>query len=187
MYDLTGAIVNVSMPYFSINDKTIDITIRVNEKETALAMIDELKGRETLAVKIGNVRKKRSQDANAYAWALIGKLAEKTKVPKDEVYHEAIRNVGGNYEIVCCKDDAVETLRSIWKNRGSESGPGWVTETMPSKIKGCTNVILYYGSSVFDTEQMNRLITNIQYDCTQLGIEVKPQAEVDSLLNSWGE
>lgn len=185
MYDLTCAIVNVSMPYFAYNNETLDITIRVNERETAMAMIDELKGIDKLALKIGKVRKKRSLDANAYAWVLISKIAEKTKVAKDEVYQEAIRNVGGNYEIVCCKTDAVETLRTIWHNRGSESGPGWVTETMPSKIEGCTNVILYYGSSVFDTEQMNRLISNLQQDCAQLGIEVKPQAEIESLLQTW--
>lgn len=185
MYDLTGTIINVTMPYFAFNPDTLDITIRVNERETALAMIDELKGMEKLAIKIGKVRKKRSLDANAYAWVLIGKIAEKTKVAKDEVYQEAIRNVGGNYEVVCCKNDAVATLRTIWQNRGSESGPGWVTETMPSKIEGCTNVILYYGSSVFDTEQMNRMIFNLQQDAIQLGIEVRPQAEIDSLLSSW--
>lgn len=182
MYDLTGVISNVSMSF--LNQK-LQITLEVNERDTALAMLDELKGLDKLSFKFGKVRKKRSLDANAYAWVLIGKIAEKTKVTKDEVYQEAIRNVGGNYEVVCCKNDAVDTLRKIWQNRGSENGPGWVTETMPSKIEGCTNVILYYGSSVFDTEQMNRLISNIQQDCLQLGIEVKPQAEIDSLLNSW--
>jgi len=185
MYDLTGAIVNVSMPFFAFNAETLDITIRVNERETALAMIDELKSLPALAIKIGKVRKKRSLDANAYAWVLIGKIAEKTNVTKQEVYEEAIRNVGGNYEVVCCKNDAVDTLCKIWHSRGSEYGSGWITETMPSKIAGCTNVFLYYGSSVFDTEQMNRLITNLQQDAIQMGIEVRPQAEIDSLLNSW--
>ena len=182
MYDLTGAITNVSMNYLS---QKLQITVEVNERDTALAMLDELKGTNPMSVKFGKVRKKRSLDANAYAWVLIGKIAEKTKVSKDEVYQEAIRNVGGNYEIVCCKNEAVDTLRAIWHGRGSVNGPGWVTETMPSKIEGCTNVILYYGSSVFDTEQMNRLISNLQQDCSQMGIEAKPQAEIDSLLNSW--
>ena len=182
MYDLTGRITNVSMSY--LNGK-LQITVEVNERDTATEMLDELKGLDKLAFKVGKVRKKRSLDANAYAWVLIGKIAEKTKVTKDEVYQEAIRNVGGNYEIVCCKNEAVEDLRRIWHCRGSENGPGWLTDTMPSKITGCTNVILYYGSSVFDTEQMNRLISNIQQDCLQLGIEVKSQAEIDSLLNSW--
>lgn len=184
MYDLTGVITNVSMSFMN---RKLQITVEVNEQDTAMQMLDELRGLDRLSLKFGKVRKKRSQDANAYAWVLIGKIAEKTGTAKNEVYQEAIRNVGGNYEIVCCKNDAVETLCSIWRNRGSESGPGWVTETMPSKIAGCTNAILYYGSSVFDVEQMNRLISNLQQDCAQLGIEVKPQAEIDSLLNSWGE
>jgi hypothetical protein len=182
MYDLTGKITNVSLSFL---EKKLHITVEVNEQDIATQMLDELQGLDKLAFKFGKVRKKRSLDANAYAWVLIGKIAEKTKVSKDEIYQEAIRNVGGNYEIVCCKDDAVETLRTIWQNRGSEHGSGWVTETMPSKIAGCTNVFLYYGSSVFDVDQMNRLITNLQHDCAQLGIEVKPQAEINSLLNSW--
>jgi hypothetical protein len=56
---------------------------------------------------------------------------------------------------------------------------------MLSKLDGCTNVILYYGSSTYDVEQMSRLIENIVQDCKALGIETKPEAELNSLLEQW--
>ena len=66
------------------------------------------------------------------------------------------------------------------------NGIGWQTDTFPSKIKGCTNVILYYGSSTYDSAQMSRLTNIIIQDCEQLGIETKSAEEIQSLLKSWG-
>jgi hypothetical protein len=56
---------------------------------------------------------------------------------------------------------------------------------MPSKIEGCTNVILYYGSSSYNVAQMSRLINIIVEDCRQVGIETKSEEEVASLLQQW--
>jgi hypothetical protein len=144
-------------------------------------MIDELKGQEKLTLKFGKFKQKRSLDANAYCWVLIGKIAEKTNVPKDEVYREAIKEIGGNYEVVCVQDKAVDSLCSAWQHNGI----GWQCDTMPSKIDGCTNVILYYGSSVYTQDQMFRLTENIIQDCKAMGIETKSQAEIDSLIQNW--
>lgn len=176
--DLTGKIVGVSFDYLS--GKPI-VSFELNERQPALDMVDELKSHEKLTVKVGKFKQKRSLDANAYCWTLIGKIAEKTRVPKEDVYREAIRGIGGNYDIVCIKEEAAESLRSAW----AKNGIGWQSETMLSKLDGCTNVLLYYGSSTYDTEQMSRLIENIIQDCKSLGIETKSQAEIDSLISNW--
>lgn len=178
MYELTGKIHSVSFDYFSGKPM---VTFALNEVNSAREMVDELKSLEKLSLKIGKFKQKRSLDANAYCWTLIGKIAEKTNVPKEEVYREAIRGIGGNYDVVCIKKDAADSLRSAWERNGI----GWQTEVMLSKLDGCTNVLLYYGSSTYDTEQMSRLISNIQQDCASLGIEVKSQEEIDSLLKNW--
>lgn len=178
MYELTGKIHSVSFDYFSGKPM---VTFALNEVNSAREMVDELKSLEKLSLKIGKFKQKRSLDANAYCWTLIGKIAEKTNVPKEEVYREAIRGIGGNYDVVCIKEDAADSLRSAWERNGI----GWQTEVMLSKLDGCTNVLLYYGSSTYDTEQMSRLIENILQDCKALGIEVKPQEEIDSLLKNW--
>lgn len=177
--ELTGKISGIS---FSFNGKPL-VTLELNERNNALKMVDELKCQDNLTIKIDKFKKKRSLDANAYAWVLIGKIAEKTNIPKNEVYQNAIRNIGGNYEVVCVQDKALESLCKMWQ----KNGIGWTTDTMPSKIDGCTNVFLYYGSSVFTVEQMQRLISSVQEDCRSLGIEVKSQEEINSLLREWGK
>lgn len=126
-------------------------------------------------------RKKRSLDANAYCWVLLDKLSAALRIPKEELYRWQITKIGGVSDTVCVPDKAVKRLKAIWESKGL----GWQVETFPSKIEGCTNCILYYGSSVFDTAQMNRLITSICEDSRSIGLEVKPQEEIDSLLNQW--
>ena len=107
-----------------------------------------------VSVEIKKFRRKRSLDANAYAWVLIDKLAAALNMEKVEVYRELIRNIGGVSETVCVRNEAVERLCEGWKHNGL----GWFAETFPSKINGCTNVVLYYGSSTYDTKQMSALI-----------------------------
>lgn len=125
---------------------------------------------------------KRSKDANAFAWVLIDKLAEKTRISKKEIYRSAIKEIGGVSETVCVQDKAVDRLCTGWQ----KNGIGWQTDTMPSKIPGCTNVILYYGSSTFDTAQMSRLLDLIIQECEQQGIHtIKDEAK--ELIDKWGK
>lgn len=178
MHELTGKVVGVSVAYATGN---IQVTFEFNERSSAMEMVDELKGHDKLTLKVKKFSKKRSMDANAYCWVLISKLAEKMNIPKTDVYRNAIKEIGGNSDTVCIQTKAVESLCDGWKRNGI----GWVTDTFPSKLEGCTNVILYYGSSTYDTEQMCRLIENIIQDCQALGIETKSHEEIDSLLNHW--
>lgn len=142
---------------------------------------DELK-ESPVNVEIKKFYNKRSKDANALAWVLIDKLAEKTRIPKTEIYRSAIKEIGGVSETVCVQDKAVDRLRSGWE----KNGIGWQTDTMPSKIPGCTNVILYYGSSTFDTSQMSRLVDLIIQECEQQGIPTY-RDEANELIGKWGK
>ena len=180
MCELIGSISNIAISYGS--GKPL-LTLEVNENVRTLhEMLDGLRTTERLTIKIGKYKKKRSLDANAYCWTLISKLAEKLNVEKTEIYRSAIREIGGNCDTVCVQDKAVQSLRDGWQRNGI----GWITDTMPSKIEGCTNVILYYGSSTYDTAQMSRLINIIVEDCKAQGIETRSEEELDSLLSQWG-
>lgn len=131
-------------------------------------------------VEIKKAANKRSRDANAFAWVLIDKIAEKMHLGKSDVYRSAIREIGGVSETVCVRDKAVDRLRSGWE----KNGIGWQTETMPSKLPGCTNVVLYYGSSTYDTAQMSRLIDLLIQEAEQLGIPTL-RDEATELLGKW--
>ena len=127
------------------------------------------------------VSKKRSLDANAYAWVLIGLIADKCKMRKDDVYKQAIRDLGGNYEVMCIQNKAVAHMTKLWTDRGL----GWQVETCPSKIDKCTTMVMYYGSSSFNIKEMSKFIDSLTQDCIALGIETKPKEYVDSLLEAW--
>lgn len=132
-------------------------------------------------VKVTKHRVKRSLDANAYAWVLVDKIAQKRRMSKAEVYRNAIREIGGVSEVVCIQNRAVKTMKDVW----TRNGIGWQVEEMESKIEGCTNLILYKGSSVYDTKQMSALIDSLVQDAKSIGIETRPQWEIDSLLKEY--
>lgn len=129
---------------------------------------------------ISEQKKKRSLDANAYMWVLLSKIQEKLKIPKEEIYKDLIQNIG-SYEVVPIKNEAVEKFRQAW----SKNGLGWITDTTKSKLDGYTNIIAYYGSSTYNTNEMSRLIDLVIQECRQLEIETKSKTELESLLRSW--
>ena len=174
---LTGKIVGGGID-FKTNKPTV--TFEVNELNDFKLMMDELNDK-ALSIEVKQYKAKRSLDSNAYCWVLLDKLSEKLNVPKVEIYRKLIRDVGGVSEIVCIKNEAVERLCEGWQ----QNGIGWCTDTFPSKIEGCTNVILYYGSSTYTTDQMSRLIDHIVQDCKAVGIETMTPNAIAEMLSLW--
>lgn len=125
--------------------------------------------------------KRRSLSANAYAWVLIDKLAEKLNLAPQEVYKNAIRHIGGVSETICIQNRAVEKFCEGWQ----KNGIGWQTEIIDSKLDGCSCVVCYYGSSTYDSAQMSRLIDIIVQDCKAIGIETMTPAELERMCAEW--
>ena len=127
-------------------------------------------------------RKKRSLDANAYAWVLIGKLAEAMRIAPIEVYRQAIQNVGGNYEVIPIKEEAADHFRQVWEAQGL----GWPCVDMgKSKLQGFRNLKAYYGSSTFSVSQMQVFIDNLVQDCRALNIETLTPDKLALLMEEW--
>ena len=141
---------------------------------------EELKDTD-VEVTVKKYRKKRSLDANAYCWVLVDKIAEKKRITKTEVYRQAIKEIGGVTETVCVQNRAVNALKQIWEAKGL----GWQVDEMESKIPGCKTLILYIGSSQYDTKQMSALIDSLVQDAQAIGIETKSQEEINSLLEQF--
>lgn len=152
------------------------------EMGKAMAIVRKLKPKAyDLTVK--EHRKKRSLDANAMAWSLINQIADVLRIPPVEVYRQAIQDISGNSEIIPIKEEAVEQFKQAW----SCHGIGWICKDMgKSKLKGYRNLMVYYGSSVYDSRQMSNLIDHLVQDCKALGIEVMSERERSLLLEEWG-
>jgi len=147
----------------------------------AKRFVGEMQPKKYVA-EIKEYRKKRSLDANAYAWVLIGKLAGKLHISPEEVYRAAIRDVGDNYEVTPIRNDALERWKNIW----AQNGIGWICDEIgASKIEGYTNVRNFYGSSAYDKAQMSRLIEIIVQECKNQGIETMTPVELARLTEEW--
>ena len=170
--------------------KLLDLNISLSGKQRLTIELDgdfrnefdRLYGKD-IEVTVKQYRQKRSLDANAYAWVLTDKIASVMGIPPKQVYRDAIRDIGGVSQVVLVPIRAADKFRKIW----SERGIGWQTETLESRIPGAVNMVLYYGSSVYDTAQMSALIESLVQEARQLGIETRPQEEIDSLLREYEE
>lgn len=171
-----------------MNGKLKDLTrsrsgewvISLSTPEDVSELFDELADKD-VTFEIKQARKHRSLDANAYAWVLIDKIAEKTGERKTDIYRSAIREIGGVSTTVCVMDKAVDRLREGW----SKNGIGWQTDTTKSQLPGCTNVILYYGSSAYDSRQMAALIDSLIQDAEALGIPTITDEQAGKMLGRW--
>ena len=154
--------------------------ISLSTPEDVSALFDDLSEKE-VTFEIKQARKHRSLTANGYAWVLIDKIAEKTGLRKSDVYRHAIKEIGGVSDTICVMDKAVDRLREGWE----KNGLGWQTDTTKSQLPGCTNVILYYGSSVYDSKQMASLIDSLIQDAEALGIPTITDEQAQRLLGKW--
>lgn len=169
--------------------RLLDLSFTLNGKQRLVIELDDdfrqdfagLKEHD-VSIEVKRWRKKRSLDANAYAWVLIDKIAQATGVPKTEVYRQAIREIGGVSDIVAVPDNAVDKFREGW----SKQGIGWQTEILDSK-PGYKRIVVYYGSSTYDTQQMAALIDSLVQEAQALGIETLPPHEIARLNSLWGE
>ena len=161
-------------------DNGVWLCLKVNEPAPAKAFVMERQNR-VYDCEIKQHKNRRSLDANAYCWVLIDKISQETALSKTEIYRHAIKETGGVYDTVCVMEKAADRLIKGWE----ANGLGWFAERFDSRIAGCVNVTLYYGSSVYDTAQMSRLIDYIAEDCRSLGIETLPPEKLDAMKEQW--
>lgn len=159
------------------------LMIKPEREDLGKAMSIARKHRDRLYdLEIKEHRKKRSLDANAYCWVLINKLADVMRIPPTEVYRQAILDIAGNSEVIPIKQEAVEQFKQAW----SRNGLGWMTKELgKSKIPGYRNLMVYYGSSVYNTRQMSVLIDHLVQDCKALDIETLSPEKLSLLMEEW--
>ncbi len=134
-----------------------------------------------LAVSIKRYSKKRSLDANAYFWVLCDKVAKVLGISKEEVYKRKIKECGV-FEVLPIKCEVVDAFIS----RFAKNGLGWFAEsTEASKLEGYQRVMVYFGSSSYNSAEMARIIESIMLDCKELGISTLSDKEVASLCEAY--
>lgn len=144
------------------------------------AQVDKLKDHE-LELKLERYRPGRSLDANAYAWALLHRLAETVNAYPVELYRRYVRDLGCKVVPVCVREEDMQA-----EVDGFLQGHiGRMVDIGESALPGCVVIHKKFGSSSFNTAQMARFIDAIAEDCRELGIEIRPPDEVEAMLEAW--
>ena len=124
-------------------------------------------------------KEKRSLSANNYFWKLADELASVLHITKDEVYKRAIYHVGKFQILEAVSEEAAQSFCKHW----CMNGLGWYAYC--DKIKPKV-IYMYYGSSVYNSDEFGRLIDFVADECRRQGIETRPKEEVEAMLKEWG-
>lgn len=121
-------------------------------------------------------REKRSLTANAYAWALIGKIADVLRTSKDEVYLLMLKRYGQSEVVSVLSFIDVSGYFKYYEKIGSGTVQG----------KEFTHYRIFLGSSEYDSKEMAILIDGIISEAKELDIETLPPREIEQLKKAWG-
>lgn len=145
-----------------------------NPQEIIQWLFDQDKNKK---FEIKEYHKKRSLNANAYAWALIGKIADVLRSSKDEIYLEMLKKYGQS-EIVSVLSDI--NVTGYFK---------YFEEIATVKLQGknFTHYKVFKGTSEYNTAEMAAFIDGVISEADELGIDTLPPNEVEKIKSLWGE
>lgn len=183
--ELTGTFVGLSEDF--VTGKAM-ISFNIVERGAAVKALPSLKDRK-LRITVKPFRKKRSLDANAYYWVLVGKIAEKLNVSQPFIHNTMLRRYGQialldekpiylsikDTEAVRKAVDEAEGyhLRPTSEVRQGKDGNPWRTYMM---LKG---------SREFDTKEMSVLIDGVVSEAREMDIETLTPDELERMKASW--
>ena len=172
MYELTGKLC-YSLS-FTAKGKPI-VTLEMNEYDQAIRMVDELHD-APLIIKIDKQSKKRSLNANNYAWKLITEIGNATRQSKEDVYFLMLKRYGQSDMVSVVADVPVQYYFKHYEEAGET--------TLNGKL--FKHYRVYKGSSEFDTKEMSIFIDGIVSEAKELGIETMTPNEIARLKGLWG-
>lgn len=164
------------------------ITFEVNERKKAVNSIPEIRQKE-LKISISRNRKRRSLNANAYYWTLIGKIAEALDNSTAQIHNIMLRRYG---QVQVIDDQALfmsakdtDEVREFIDN--SEEWHLKPTDEVRQGKDGFPyrTYLVLKGSSEYDTKEMSRLIDGIVSDAQEMGIETLPPHELERMKANW--
>lgn len=119
---------------------------------------------------------KRSLNANAYAWALIGKIADVLRTSKDEVYTTMLKRYGQSEVISVLSNVNIDKYFKYYEVFGH------------SKLnnKDFTHYKIFKGSSEFSSKEMAVLIDGIISEAKELNIPTLEEYKLDKIIGEWG-
>ena len=153
------------------------LTLEVNERNDFEAIVDEMKDKDKLSIEVKPYTQRRSLNANAYAWLLIGKIADVLRAGKDEVYCQLLKRYGQSELISVLSHVPIGNYIKYYEDAGESKLNG----------KDFTHYRVYKGSSEFDTREMSIFIDGVVSEAKELGIQTETPNQIAEMKARWGE
>lgn len=171
---ITGRIVGANIDY---KTNKPCLTLEVNERNDFEALVDEMKDKDKLSVEVKPFRQRRSLNANAYAWLLIGKIADILRAGKDEIYFRLLKRYGQSELISVLSHVPIGNYIKYYEEAGESKLNG----------KDFTHYRVYKGSSEFDSREMSIFIDGVVSEAKELGIQTETPNQIAEMKAMWGE
>ena len=154
------------------------------ELEGKALQLGGLQGK-TLRITAKQWREKRSLDANAYYWVLLGKLADALGMTKPRLHNLMLRRHGYEIEIGGARGyvripDTDEAEEEALEATTFHVRPTSQVVEGTDGIRYRTYVMLL-GTSAYDSAQMAHLIDEMIEECKAVGIETLPPDEIERM------
>lgn len=170
-----------------------DIFYDFSEKETSVLLKIEGNVHDELRPLVGSCisaeikkwRKRRSRDANAYYWELVGKLAKHFDLDNIQLHNTMLRRYS---EPWCSEDGELQTWfipTDVDIDHFENMHFGVMETGIKMQDQTYVKVYLLLPSHLMDSKQMSRLIDGVAGECKAAGIETIPPDELERMLNSW--
>lgn len=134
------------------------------------ADVERYKDKE-LDITIVRHSKKRGLAANAMLWACLGEIAAAARTDNWSAYLYMFERYG-KYSTVLIKAEALPDLRRVWRE----------TRVVGEREDGMVEVLCFYGSSTYTTEEFSRLLDGVVSDMKELGLTPPPSREMQAAL-----
>ena len=152
------------------------LMFEINERTDFEMIVDDLKDKDKLSIEVKPYRERRSLNANAYAWSLIGQIADIVRAGKDEIYLKLLKRYG--------QSDLISVLSHVPIGNYVK----YYEEAGESKLNGkmFTHYRVFKGSSEFDTREMSIFIDGVVSEAKDLGIQTETPNQLAEMKARWG-
>ena len=162
----------------------VDFSLSFNRKQRLTVELDEdfrhkydkLKGKP-VEVTVKKWSEHRTLTANAYLWALITQIGNAIRESKEDVYFDMLKAYGQGAAASVQEKDEERFCRSYKYHE-------YIGE---SELNGKTfkHYRFWVGSSEYNRDEFTILLDGVVNEAKNLGLETRPQDEIDALLREY--
>ena len=120
-------------------------------------------------------KEKRSLNANALLWKMLGEIAAALRTDKWSVYLTMLKRYG-TYTYICVKPKAVEAVKKQWRECE-------VIGDIDINGDKAVQMLCYYGSSTMNTKEFSVLLDGVISEMKEMGLETPADRDLQRAID----